>query len=316
MATETEMPASADPGEGETPVEDAPADQAAATAENADAGAETPAEPAEGEAKPEGEPKEAKPAEIPEAELKAAAEKYAKGLVTAANRTMAAARRAEQAAERGKAEVADLTGKLKLHTDFVAELQTNPFAAIRKIGFKSLREFVERGKDAGGEPVQPTADDRVTQLEKMLKERDDKEAAREAERITEESKGRVFAAIDKLTDRYDFATTDIGHDQLWEGIMTYHKDHGSVPDEVVFIIADGVEKELEKKLSNVRKIRQGQGAKTGQPAGTKAATPARTAGKTIANASASGAPSRKEYSMDPDERDRQINEELRAEGLL
>ena len=317
MPSETEIPASADAGDDETTAEEVSADATTATAETADAGAEAAAEPAEGEAKPEGEPKEAdKPVEIPEEQLKAAAEKYAKGLVVAANRTMAAARRAEQQVERAKAETADLTGKLKLHTDFVAELQRNPFAAIRKIGFKSIREFVEKGQAAGGEPAEPTADDRVTQLEKMIKERDDRDAARAQAAETEASRGRVFAAVDKLTDRYDYATSEIGHEQIWEGIEAYAKAHGTVPDEAVFAIADGVEKELEKKLSNVRKIRQGQGAKTGQPAGSKAGSPARTPGKTIANASTSGAPSTKAYSLDPDERDRQVNEDMRAAGEL
>lgn len=314
MPTETEIPAAGD----ETTTEEVPADETAATAETTDAGAEAAAEPAEGEAKPEGEPKEAeKPAvEIPEEQLKAAAEKYAKGLVVAANRTMAAARRAEQAVERAKGETADLTGKLKLHTDFIAELQSNPFAAIRRLGFKSIREFVEKGQAAGGEPAAPTADDRVTQLEKLLKERDDRDAAAAQAKVTEESKARVFGAVDKLTDRYDFAASEIGHDAIWEGIVAYHAQHGDCPDEAVFAIADGVEQELAKKLGNVRKIRQGQGAKTGQPAGSKAGTPARTPGKTIANASTSGAPSTKAYSLDPDERDRQVNEDMRAAGEL
>jgi hypothetical protein len=307
-----------------------PADETPATDEEAGAEGEAASEPAEGEKKPAGEPTEedkaavaakaAKPAEIPEEVLKAAALKFA-------NRTMAAARRAEQATERVKAENATIASQLKVHTDFVAELQANPFAALRKLGFKSVKDFVQRGIDAGGEPKEPTADDRVTQLEKIIKDRDEQAAKQAAEAQTAQAKRNLFDVLDgkavesngakyHFPDRWDFAATDVGHDAVWEGIEAYTKQHGTCPDEAVLAIADGVERTLEAKFSNVKKFRQGQGAKTGQPAATKAAPAARTAGKTIANASSSGAPSSKEYSADWDESRKQMIAEMRAEGLI
>lgn len=307
-----------------------PADETPATDEEAGAEGEAVAEPAEGEEKPPGEQEEAdkvaaaakaaKPVEIPEEVLKAAALKFA-------NRTMAAARRAEQATERVKAENATIAGQLKVHTDFVAELQANPFAALRKLGFKSVKDFVQRGIDAGGEPKEPTADDRVTQLEKIIKDRD-AQAAQQAQTAQQETARRnLFEVLDgkavelngvkyHYPDRWDFAATEVGHDAVWEGIQAYHKEHGVCPDEAVIAIADGVEKTLEAKFSNVKKFRQGSGAKTTQPAANKAAPAARTAGKTIANASSSGAPSSKEYSADWDESRKQMIAEMRAEGLI
>lgn len=328
MAEEAQEAETADAGEviaDETPATD---EEAGAT-EGEAAAAE-----AEGEEKPAGEPeegaKDGKPAakvEIPEAELKAAALKFA-------NRTMAAARRAESAvaavkAENAsvKAEHAKVAEQLKIHTDFVAELQQNPFAAIRKLGFKSIKEFVSRGMEAGGEPKDPTPDDRITQLEKLLKDKEAAEAQRAQAAQVETARRNLFDVLDgkavelagtkyHFPDRWDFATTDIGHEAVWEGIEAYRKEHGACPDEAVLAIADGVEKSLETKFSNVKKFRQAQGAKNGQPAANQAAPAARKAGKTIADASSSGAPSTKEYSLDWDESRKQLQAELRAEGLI
>lgn len=286
-------------------------DETVATAETTDA--ETPVVAAEAEAEKDeaGKPKEepAKPAEIPEETLKAAAQKYA-------NRTMAAARRAESAAKALSTENATLKTSLDTHTAFVKELQENPFAAIRRLGFKSIKEFVQKGIDHGEEPKAPTADDRVTQLEKMLSERDEKAKADAHATAVAEGQRNVFAAVDKLTDKYDFATTEIGHDQLWDGIMEYHRLHGECPDAAVFALADEVEKTLSVKFANVRKLRQDPGAKTGQTATGKAGTVARGSGKTLTGSATSGSPGKREYSLDADERRKQVVEDMRAAGEL
>jgi len=285
-------------------------DETAAPAETTDTGTEAAAEPAETKEAETGKPKEepAKPVEIPEETLRAAAQKFA-------NRTMAAARRAESAAKALTTENATLKQSLQTHTDFVKELRENPFAAIRRLGFNSIKEFVQKGIDTGGEPKAPSADDRVTQLEKLIKERDEKaEASRIAAEVAK-SQAAVFSAIDKMADRYDFATTEVGHDELWDAITEYHQLHGECPDNAVFALADEVEKTLTKKFANVKRFRQDPGAKTGQPAPGKAATGARS-GKTLTGSSTSGAPGKREYSLDPDERRKQVVEDMRAAGEL
>lgn len=272
------------------------------------------AAPAEGEAKPEGEPKEepaaaAKPAEIPEDVLKAAAVKFA-------NRTMAAARRAESAAKALTSENARLKETATKHEAQTAAWKANPAQVIRDLGFADVKAFVSAIIETGGAPKPPTAEDRVTQLEKMWRE--EKQAAEDARQTAavEASRTAVFTAIDKLTERYDFATTDVGHDELWDAIGEYHKIHGAVPDEAVYALADEVEKMLSAKFANVRRFRQDPGAKTGQPAAKQAATAARGSGKTLSGKSTAGAPGAREYSLDPEERRKQVNEDMRANNEL
>jgi hypothetical protein len=306
------------PGEddttAETAEETASVDETAAPAETEDAKVETPAEPAEGEKKPEGEPKEeppaaAKPAEIPEDVLKAAAQKFA-------NRTMAAARRAETTAKQLTSENARLKESVGKHDAQMQAWRANPAQVIRDLNFSDVKSFVQAIIDTGGAPKAPTADEKVAQLEKLWRdEKEANESARVAAAV-EQSRNTVFGAIDKLTDRYDFATTEVGHEELWDAITEYHSLHGDCPDEAVFALADEVEKTLSAKFANVKRFRQDPGAKTGQPAAKQAANAARGSGKTLAGSSQAGAPGKREYSLDPEERRKQVVEDMRAAGEL
>jgi hypothetical protein len=281
------------PAEAETPaVEQTPEEKAAADAAAAEAA-------------------KAAPTEIPEDVLAKAAQQFA-------NKTMAAARRAEARIETVKSENTKLSGENKMYADFVQELRTNPFAAIRKLGFPSVKAFLDSGIAAGGEPAEPTADDRVAALERQIRERDAQSSASAAAARVEASKTAVFGVVDKDTARFDLAATEVGHGMLWDAIVAYHELHGNVPDEAVFALADEVEKDLEAKFAKTRKL-SGQRQtehKTGASAAAGAASAASKSGKTLSNKQTSGASAVREYSLDPEVRRKQVNEDLRKEGLL
>lgn len=306
-------------------------DTSAAGAEAADTGASAgdagaAAEGAEGEQgkteeKPEPTEEEKAAAEKAEGELKAAAEKYAKDLISQANRTMAAARRAQKAAEDAakplQAELATAKHEAKIYGDFVRELQTAPMAALARLGFKTFKDFAAFVVEAGGDGKPQSEEERIAALlDKKLEERDAPRKQAEKAAQVAEAKKQVFAYIDAQTERFDLVTTDIGHDRLWKGIEAYHKQHGVVPDAAIDLIADKVEKELAASLGKSKKFGQRQPGNNGASADGKAAPAASTSGKPLAGKPTSSAPAPRKYSLNDDERTAQINEELRREGIL
>src|SRR5687768_14361137 len=139
--TETETPAEgAAAGEG-APDEAAQA-AAAAAAEGGEQGGGTDAtadeQAALGEQEvaktPEELAAEKAKADADEASLKTAAEKYAKDQIAQANRTMAAARRAEKAVADVKAERDALKGHVEQYQGFVKQLREDPLAALARVG--------------------------------------------------------------------------------------------------------------------------------------------------------------------------------------
>lgn len=307
--------------------EDASAAGAAAADTGAPAGEAAAVEtsPAEGEPKPEltEEEKAAEAAKAAEAEtaLKAAAEKYAKEQIAQANRTMAAARRAEriakETAERTTAELTAAKREAETYGGFVKQLQTEPMTALARLGFTSFKHFAEFVAEHGGEAKPQSEEERIAALvDKKLEEREAPRKQAEKAKTIEESKKVVFAHIDAQTDRYDLCTTDVGHERIWKEIESYHRQHGVVPDEAVALIADAVEKQLAASLSKTKRFGQSQPAKNGTTATGTAAAGASKSSASLAGKPTSGAPAPKKYSLNSDERSAQINEELRAEGIL
>ncbi len=285
---------------------------------------EVPAEaPAEGEPAPEGEKPEptpeetaqaaaleaakAKPAEITEEALQAAARKYA-------NQTMAAARRAEARIEATKTENVTLKESVKVYEGFIEELRTNPAAAIKRIGYAGIREFIDRVRDAG-EVKEPTAADEIKALREERRAEKEAAARQAAEARVAEAQTKVYAAIDADKARWARTATKRGHADLWDAIVAYHDMHGDVPDSAVHLLADEVEKDLRQEFGEPIPVQRQDATKPGAPAAA-AATAGRNSGKTLTNKQTSGAPATRELSLDPEERRRQVNEEMRAAGEL
>jgi hypothetical protein len=245
---------------------------------------------------------------IPEPELKKLGQKYA-------NSTMAAARRAETRTKAAVEENAKLKATAAQHATFVEELQTNPQSAIRKAGYKNVREFIDRcaGSD---EPAEP---DRLSDIEKKLKDREEREAAERTAAQVEASKKAVADAVGGDPKRWALVAKPRGQRDLWDAIVDYHRAHGSCPDEAVYALADEIEKDLRAEFGAPSTLISGQGqpAKTATtPAPATAAPGAKNSGKTLTNRGSSGAPAVTELSNDPDEARAQALEQLRAEGLL
>lgn len=242
---------------------------------------------------------------IPEAELRRLGQKFANG-------TMAAARRAERAAERLTSENATLKAKLT-EGDSRPSLRDKPAEALKAAGFATAREFIDH-LVAGGVDKKPDPLDEVGKLRKQLEDRDAAEAARVNEAKVEESKAKVAGALKAQGDKYARTSTSLGRDRLWGEIVAYSQAHGSCPDKAVFYLADAVERELR--------------AEFGEPAPRAAAKPASAPAQgapgtsssaratTITSKGSAGAPVRREYSLDLDERRAQVNADMLAAGEL
>jgi hypothetical protein len=309
-ATETPTEAEQTPVEGAelTPVDGGeaapPGDEPVAAAGEGEEGAE-------GEGKPAKEEKPKTPAEIfaslTEAEQQAIARKHANG-------TMAAARRAEARVEAVKAENAAVKTELGTYKEFTQQLASGDPAALARIGFSSVREFIDRVIAFGGEKPAPTAEERVAALEK---ERQEERAATARARV-EETKAAVFKALEGKPDKYAWTLTKQGRAEVWQGIESYYAEHGVCPDVAVWAIADAIEAEMEADNAPVAQKKftgQRQPANNGTDPGT-ARPGSLNPGKTLTSKGSSGAPVVKELSLDPDERRRQVSEELRAAGIL
>lgn len=271
--------------------------------------------PVEGEKQPE----QAAAPEIPEEALKVAAAKYAADKVKAANQTMAAARRAERAVETLKTENATVKQELGEYKSFVEQLGKDPDAAFKRLGYGSVKGYIDHVVKIGGgaQPAAETVEQRIERLEKERQEQTSSAARLAQETAVAESKRKVFDAVDK-DKRFDLVTTDVGHGLLWDAIEAYHQQHGSCPDEAVYALAERVEKHLEANVSTTRKFSGQRPAETqnGAPPATQAATAGTNGGRTLTNSSTSSAPAARVYSLDPDERRKQVTEDMRAAGEL
>jgi hypothetical protein len=308
-ATETtETPTEGAETEGTTEAE------ATETPPEGEGGAPAPeTETTEGEAPAEGEQPEEKPTPE-EGELAALAEKYAKDLWSTANRTMAAARRAEARVVAVKNENTTLKSHLQVYSTFVDRLQKGDPSALGEIGFKSVREFLDAVANHG-EQKPETAESRLERLEREQKERDSKETAAKHEAFVAEQKKLVFGAVDADKARFRYVSTSRGHGELWEALGEYVKLHGDISDDGVFAVADAVEASLREEFGAPPPPRvpaARPAAKNGAPAPAEK----KNSGKTLNNATGSGAPATRDYPMDLAERKRVVNAELRAEGLL
>jgi len=302
---------------------EAPAAEETETTEVEETPVEAPAETPPAEAPAEGEPaadpvaEAAKPKdeakEITEEALKAAAVRFA-------NKTMAAARRARTAAEDAEARIESTkleNTTLKSHLDeykqFVQELRTDPLAALKRVGVGdgTTRGFLDH-RLAGGEETKPPVEDQIAQL-RAEREKERAEAARERE------VARIDRAIATTvtTDKAKFArvSTKYGQNVLWSTIAAYNEQHGQVPDEAIPLLAAEVEKDLRAEFGDPVSA-PSSGEKKTTPAAADAATAARTSGKTLTNKQSAGGPTVREYSMDPEERRRQVVEDMRKAGEL
>ncbi len=314
-ATEAETPEATDTDETATPaadVDDVPAD----TSEKAPEGDK----PAEGEPAAEAKPAdEAKPAEIPEADLKAAAEKYAADAVKRANQTMAAARRAERAVDTVKTENANLKKQNEVYEGFVEQIKTQPLAALGRLGFRTFKEFAAHCV-ATGSDRELTPEDRISALEKQLRESTEGGKKAEEDRQAQAIQRSLFKALDDHKEVYTRTSTRLGKATLWEAISAYGAKYGlkvhEVSDAAIGRLAEEVEKDLRADFGDPTIPASPAATKTGTSAAAPAATAARNGGKTLAGKASSGAPSVKEYSLDPEERRKQVSEDMRAAGEL
>lgn len=292
-------------------------------AEEATAAEGEAAAPVEGEAPAEGEkpPETPKPLnELTPDELQAqlTPEQLMKVAHRFANKTMAAARRAEKEVETVRGKNEQLTGEIATYRGFVDQFQSDPMAALRRLpGFTTLKEFVTRCVGTGT-AAEPKPTDEIAALRKRL---DDKEAAernRDAEAQSQASQDRVFAALEKEPDRFDVVLTDDGRTKLWNAIVAYRNVHGRVPNEKVFEMAEAIEERMTASLAKSKKFAQAQSAKTGDSAAANARSAAsKTGAKTITNRSSSSGIVVRDYSkMTEKERDAAILADMKASGEL
>jgi hypothetical protein len=296
--------------DGETTEGDAPAEKPTG---DAPAAGETT------EAKPEGEAADPPPQpEIAEDVLKTAAEKYAKGQLALANKTMAAARRAERAVDTVKTENVKLREDLKQYSDFVDQLRSTPLTALQRLGFPTFRDFAAHIAANGGDAKPETPEERIARLEQEFRNRDERQAKQSTEAQTTAFRDAIEEAIEEHKTEYARTATSHGKRELWGAVEAYAKMHKlavhEVPDAAVAALAGETEKLLRAEFGDPVPA-PAPGAK-GATAATPAAPAASTSGKTLAGKATSGAPKTREYSMDPEERRRQINEDLRKEGIL
>lgn len=317
---ETESPETESAAELETEVDAAPAEGETENTEGQEG--ETPADgeetPAEGEAKPEVEAKPLNELTVDELATQLTEEQLQRVAMKFANKTMAAARRADREAETVRTQNRTLASENTVYRGFVDQFQDDPMGALRRLpGWSGLtfRQFAEKvgaSKDGGGEPK--PVDPEVAELKRWRADRERREQEQVAAENARASRERVANALAK-DDRFDLVLNDVGQAHLWDAIKAYHKEYGSVPDGKVFEMAAVIENQMSKS----RKVSPSSGAKASTPtAGNGHAAVSRTAKpRTITNRASSGAPAIPDYSkLTEAERDRRILEDMRAAGEL
>jgi|SRR5215471_1280257 len=220
-----------------TPADPTPAADPAAPAPTEPAPA-APTEPAEPAKPAEGEEPPAAAAETPE--------------IAKARKILAAAsKRAERALERENRAKA-LEARAKEYDDLRSEVQRNPAALLRLGGYPDVKTYLKALVDSPGDDAAPTEAKRLDAIEARFKQEDEAAAAdARAERI-ESAQKKVFEAID-ASPKHDRATGALGHQMIWGEIEAYYKLHGDVPDQIVWMIADKVEKYLSDEGMGPRK---------------------------------------------------------------
>ncbi len=242
---------------------------------------------------------------IPENELRRLGQQFA-------NKTMAAARRAERASQDAARENATLKAKLA-ERDSAPSLRDDPSGALAASGFRTAKEFIEflvaKGTGKAPDPL-----DEVGKLRQEIKAREAADAKRAAEAQNEADRAAVAGAIKADPARWARTATGTGQSRLWGEIVEYAKVHGNCPDSAVFYLADQVERELRTEFGEPAP----RTAATSSTASANGAAGARTGAKatTLTSKGSGGAPVVREYSKDPDERREQIRKELLAEGIL
>jgi hypothetical protein len=242
---------------------------------------------------------------IPEADQRRLGLQYA-------NRTMAAARRAEKATETVARENAQLKAKLS-EAPTAPDVRKDAAGWMKANGFATARALIDHLVAAGGEPKKAEPLDELAKLrEEIAAEKRDAAAARDAA-IDDASKVAVAGALAK-DPKFFYAAKPSGVARLWGEITEYRKVHGHCPNAAVFHLAGEIEREMRSEFGEPARPAAKVTTPTGaaKPAGGAAGGDATT----ITNAGSGGAPVVREYSMNPDERRAQINAELIAEGLL
>jgi hypothetical protein len=232
-----------------------------------------------------------------------------------ANRTMAAARRAERAVEAVTRENATLKARLA-ESSAAPSLRDDPAAALKAHGFNTAREFIDHlVAKGGGADKKPDPLDEVGKLRAEIEARKKADEEREASAKVEASKKAVGEALKAQGDKYARTATSLGQQRLWGEIVEYAKAHGSCPDKAVFYLADQVERELRAEFGDPAPRSAAKSAPP-VPGNGAAGTSTRAKAATITSKGTSGAPVVREYSQDPDEARAQVLRDLAAEGLL
>ena len=312
-----ESPADSDDADAPDALDDETATDEDADDEPSEDEAEGEDKEAEGEEKPPEEPAAAKALKDMSAEELAAqlsAEQQMRIAHKFANKTMAAARRAEKATGEVKATNERLTGEVATYRGFVDQFQTDPLTALRRLpGFTTLKDFVQRCV-AGGAAAEAKPQDEIAALRKRLDERDARVAAETAAANARASQDRVYEALGKEPERFDLVLTRIGKAELWDAIVAYQRTHGRCPNEKVFALADKIEAELSKDVSATKKF--AGPAQKGTPAAAKAQAAASKTGKPGTTAKSTPAARANDTDETEDEREARIIREMREAGEL
>lgn len=234
MSDEVTAP-SADPAPAADPTTPSPAPETPGNEAPVSAPAGDPASPAEGETPP------------------AAAADETPEIVKARKILAAASKRAERALAR-EMRAKGLEASAKEYQDLRAEVARNPLALIQLGGFSDLKSYMRAVVDSGTEDkpqLSPEAR-RLEAIEQRIRAEDEAAAAEaRAERI-ETTQKKAFAILD-ASPKLDRATGDLGHRLIWQEIEAYHGLHGDVPDPIVWLIAERVEKYLTDEGVSPRK---------------------------------------------------------------
>lgn len=232
-----------------------------------------------------------------------------------ANKTMAAARRAEKATGDVKASNDRLSGEITTYKGFVDQMTNDPMAALKRLpNFTSLKDFVQRCV-AGGVAVETKPQDEIAALRKRIDEREASERTQREQANAEASQARVFEALGKEPERYDLVLTRLGRAELWDAITSYTRLHGRCPNQKVFELAEKIEAELSTDIGATKKF--AGPAQKGTPAAAKAQPAASKTGKPTGKTPPSTPAARaNEPDETEDEREARINREMREAGEI
>lgn len=247
-------------------------------------------------------------AQLPEDTLRRVALKFA-------NKTMAAARRAEKSTGDVRASNEKLAGEVTTYRGFVDQMTSDPMTALRRLpNFTTLKDFVQRCVGSAG-AAEPKPLDEIAALRKRLDDDKAERAAIKAAEAARVSQTRVFEALAEKPERWDVVLTRIGRAELWDSITEYTRINGRCPNAKVFELADKIEAELSKDVSATKKF--AGPAQKGTPAAANARPAASNKGKPTGKPSASTPATRaNDTEEDEDEREARILREMREAGEL